>query len=90
MSITHNKHLNPLPNLLMNCISAKYALQILLIKGECTFLLLNILIIGFCNSSANSLLEIFSFLLPLREVFLSENLLTIEVRPFWYPAYLNL
>ena len=90
MSITHNKHLNPLSNLLMNCISAKSALQILLIKGECTFLLLNILIIGFCNSSANSLLEIFSFLLPLREVFLSENLLTIEVRPFWYPAYLNL
>ena len=39
------------------------------IKGEFTFLLLNFLIIGLCNSSANSLLEIFSFLTPLSEVF---------------------
>ena len=42
-------------NLLINCISS----QILSIKGDCTFLFLNFLIIGLCNSSANSLLEIF-------------------------------
>ena len=32
------------------------------IKGECTFLFSNFLIIGLCNSSANSLFDIFSFL----------------------------
>ena len=69
MSITQNKSLNPLLNLFINCISARSAPQILSIKGECTFLLLNFLIIGSCNSSANSLLEIISFLLPLPEVF---------------------
>ena len=69
MSIIHNKNLKPLLNLLINCISAKSAPQILPIKGECTFLLLNIPIIGLCNSSANSLLEIFSFSIPLPELF---------------------
>ena len=47
----------------MNCMSARSATQILSIKGECIFLLLNILIIGLCNSSANYLLEIFSFII---------------------------
>ena len=74
MSITHNKNQNPLLNLLTSSISAKSAPQILSIKGECTFLLFKILIIGLCNSSAHSLLEIFSFLIPLPEVFLSKNL----------------
>ena len=81
MSITHNNNLNPLLNLLINCISARSAPQILCIKGECTFLFLNFLIIGLCNSSANTLFEIFSFLIPLpanlfarvAEVFLSKN-----------------
>ena len=59
MSITHNKNLNPLLNLLINCISSKSAPQILSIKGDCTFLFLDFLIIGLCNSSANSLFEIF-------------------------------
>ena len=59
MSITHNKNRNPLSNLLINCISAKSAPQILSIKGECTFLLLNFRIIGLCNPSANPLSEIF-------------------------------
>ena len=54
----HNKHLNPLLNLLINCISAKSMPQILSIKSECTFLLLNLLIIGLGNSSANSLRHI--------------------------------
>ena len=59
---THNKNLNPLLNLLINCISARYAPKILFIKGECTFLLLNLLITGLCNSFSNSLLEIIQFL----------------------------
>ena len=37
------KHYNLLLNLRINCISAKSALQILSIKDECTFLLLNFL-----------------------------------------------
>ena len=37
MSITHNENLNPLLNLLINCISARSAPQIFSIKGECTF-----------------------------------------------------
>ena len=37
MSITHNENLNPLLDLLINCISARSAPQILSIKGECTF-----------------------------------------------------
>ena len=69
MSITHNKNLNPILNLLINCISARTAPQILSIKVECTFLFFNFLIIGLCNSSANSLLEIFSYLTVLPEVF---------------------
>ena len=59
MSIINNKNLNHLLNSLINCISARSAPQILSMKGECTFLLLNFLIIGLCNSSANYLLEIF-------------------------------
>ena len=58
MSITHNKNLNALLNLFINCISARSASQILSIKIEGTFLFLNFLIIGLCNYSANSLLEI--------------------------------
>ena len=44
-------------------MSATFAPQILSIKSDCTFLLLNFLIIGLCNSSVYSLLEIFSFLI---------------------------
>ena len=53
----------------MSCISVRPAPQLLSIKGECTFLLLNILIFGLCNSSVNSLLDIISFLSLLPEVF---------------------
>ena len=38
ISITHNKNLNPLLDLLINCISAKSAPQILSLNVECTFL----------------------------------------------------
>ena len=72
MSKTHNKKRIPLLNLLISCISARYAPQILSMKGECTFLTLN-LITGLCNSSANCWSDIFSFLTPLPEVFLSKN-----------------
>ena len=77
---THNKNLNLLLNLLINCISARSVPQILSIEsciycciGQCTFLLLNVLIIGLCNF-ANSLLDIISFLTVLPKVFLSKNL----------------
>ena len=70
----YNKNLNPLLNLLINCIFAKSSPQILSVKGDCVFLLLDFLIIGLCNSSANSLLKIFSFLTVPPEVFLSKKL----------------
>ena len=53
MSITHNTNLNPSLNLLINRISARSEPQMLSIKGDCTSLFLNFLIIGSCNSSAN-------------------------------------
>ena len=65
MSTTHNKNLNPLLNLLINCISAKSAPQILSLNLEQTFLFLNVLIIGLCNSLANCLLCLILFLKPL-------------------------
>ena len=37
MSITQNKNCNPLLNLLISCISARSAPQLLSIKDECTF-----------------------------------------------------
>ena len=73
MSIARNKNLNPLLNLLIKCISARSASQMLSIKDGCTFFLI-FLIIGFCYSSANSLLEIISFFTDPPEVFLSKNL----------------
>ena len=74
MSITHNKNVNPLLNLLINRISARSAPQILSVKGECTFLFLNFLIMGLCDSSAYSLLDIISFLTVPPDVFLLKSL----------------
>ena len=71
-SITHNKYLNPLLNLLINDISAGSAPQILSIKDECIFIFSNFLVIG--NSSAYSLLDIISFIIVPAEQFLSNNL----------------
>ena len=64
-----------------NCISARSVPQILSIKGDYTFSLLNFLMIGLCNSSANCWSDIFSLLIPLpanlfasvAEVFLSKS-----------------
>ena len=56
ISIIHNKNLNPLLNLLDNCISAKSTPQILSLNEEYTFLFLNLLIIALWSSSANCIL----------------------------------
>ena len=50
-------------------MSLRSASQMLSIKGECTFLFLNFLIIGLHSSSADSLLEIILFLILQPEVF---------------------
>ena len=55
----HNKNLISLLNLLTYCISAKSAPQILSIKDELTFLLLDFVIIALCNSFPNSILLAF-------------------------------
>ena len=73
MSITYNKNLNPLLNLLINCISARSVPQILSIKGACVFLFLNVLIIGLCHSSASSSSDIISFFTAPLEVFFCEK-----------------
>ena len=73
ISIKHNKNLNHLLNLLINCMSAKCAPpQMLCVKGKYTFLFSNFLIIGFCSFFANSLLEIISFLTTPPENFLQK------------------
>ena len=51
--------------LLMNCISARSAPQILSLKDEYTFLFSNFLIIGLCNFSTNCWFYLISFLIPL-------------------------
>ena len=58
--IKHNKKRLRLLNLLISSISVRFAPQILSIKGEFMFLFLVFLIIVLCNSSASSLLDIFS------------------------------
>ena len=75
MSRRHDKNLNPWLNLLISCISAKSALQVLSIIGECTFLFSSFLIIGWCNSSANYLLELISVF----TVWLEADIFTSEV-----------
>ena len=97
MSITHYKNLNLLLSLLICCISARSAPQMLSIKDECSFHFSIFLIIGLCSCSANSLLCIISFLIAdlfrvakvsdrasvadPPDPFLSKNLQTTEARP---------
>ena len=59
MSITHDKKRIPLLNLLINCISARSASEILSAKDQCTFPFLNFFKIALYNYN---LFEIFSFL----------------------------
>ena len=61
ISIALNKKRTLLLNLLISCLSARSALQMLSTKDECTIRFSNILMIGLCNSSANYLLDIISF-----------------------------
>ena len=51
--MTRNKNRTLLFHLLVNCIYAILALQILFSKDEYTFSFSNILLIDLCNSSAN-------------------------------------
>ena len=61
-------------NVLINRISAGLEPEIFSIKGEFSFLFFNFPIIGLCNSSANSLFAIFSFVIPLlRNLFFVAN-----------------
>ena len=69
ISTTQNKSLNHLVSLLINCISARFVPKIFFIKDDCTFLFSDFLIIGLCNFSPNSLLEIISSLTALSEIF---------------------
>ena len=62
----------PLLHLLINCISARSSPKILSIKGYFTFLFSNFLIIGLCNSSANSLFNISLLLIPLPSLFVKK------------------
>ena len=62
ITVKHNKNRILLLNLLINCISAKSAPQIIFIKDDHTFSFLNFLIIGLCNSSANFCFDINSLL----------------------------
>ena len=67
--ITHNENQIPLVNLHIIYISVGLAPQVLSAKSEWTLLFSNVLIIGLCKSTANSLFEIFSFLVSLPQVF---------------------
>ena len=71
ISITHNKKLIYLLNLLIKCVSVRLEPQILSIKVEWILLFLRFLIIDFCNYSANSWFEILSFLIAPPEAYLS-------------------
>ena len=51
--MAHSKYLIPLLYLLNDCISAKTTPQMLSQNEEYTFLFLNFLITGLCNSSTN-------------------------------------
>ena len=76
---------------LINCVSARSILHLLSIKGECTFSFSNFPITGLCNSSVNSLPEIFSFLIPTQANLFARveerKLQNIETSPRLYPSY---
>ena len=62
ISKTHSKNRFALLDLLINCMSAKWSPEILSIKDECTFCVLNFLIIGLCSSSDNTWFDIIRIL----------------------------
>ena len=81
MSITYNKNLIPLFNLLINCISARPAPQIFSIKDKCTSRFSNFQIIGLCNSSANCWFGMIQIFTTPPEDFLSKHLQANEASP---------
>ena len=86
-SIAHKRYLIPLFFLLNDCVSAKSTPHILSLNCEYTFLLLNFLTTGLCNSSAKILLfsvcsKELCFALPLPDVFLSSGA-TFESKNFY-------
>ena len=66
--ITQNEIRIPFLHLFINCIPASSSRQILS-KGKYYFLFMNFLITDLCNSLANSLFKVLSFLIPLEEFF---------------------
>ena len=63
-------------------MSAKSALQILSINYECNFPFSKFLIIGLCNSSANSLFWMISFLLHHLQSFSHKTYKPLKLDPF--------
>ena len=53
ISIAYNQNRIPFVGLLINCISARSASQMLSLKNEYALHVLNVLIISLCKSSAN-------------------------------------
>ena len=86
ISIAHNENLNPLLNLLKNCLLAKSAPHLFPITDEYTFRFSNFLIIGLCNSSANSLLDLMLFLIVPPEVFIKQ-FINHWSKTLYYPSY---
>ena len=76
--MTHNKNLNPLSHLLINCILFKISTPNIVYKADYTLYFLNFPVIDLCSYSDNSVFDIFSFLtvnlFAPPENFLSKNL----------------
>ena len=66
------------------CISARSAIQILSMKDEYNFFLKKNLLIGLCNSSANTLLDIILFLIAPPKADLSASEVFFFIKRFIY------
>ena len=82
--MAHNKYLILRLEEDNESLSAKSAAQILSLNLAQTFLLLNFLITGLCNSPSSS-----SFTLAPYPVFFSKSLQTILANPLGYPSCLE-
>ena len=84
--MTHNKYLTYLFLFFAgnDSISAKCAAQILSLNLSYTFLLLNFLITGLCNSSASC-----SFSLIPDPYFVSKTFWTLLANALWYQSWLQ-
>ena len=66
--MTHSKNQIPLIYLLVNCVSAESACEMLTLRNVYTFHFLDFLIIGLCNFSANCWFDIITVLIGPPEV----------------------